>query len=295
MAYLRRMVRKKAPRSRSPKTRKMISPLIGVIHLPPLPGAPGASNLHPTEALRRAGSVAIEEARLLSKAGFGALILENFGDSPFYGKSVPPETVASLAVIAAAVREVTSVPIGINVLRNDAKAALAIAAVTGCDFIRVNVLAGVSATDQGLIEGCAAELLRERSRLGAWIAILADADVKHARSLSMKDLATEIEDLALRAGADGVIITGPTTGRSPETETLDAALSMMKARGIPIWIGSGADSASAARLRKAGFGIIVGSSLRKGGKAGATLDANRIKKFIEAAKGRRGSARSQRK
>jgi membrane complex biogenesis BtpA family protein len=258
--------------------------LIGVLHLPALAGAPGARRLHPAEALRMAGMRAVEEAKALAKAGFGGLILENFGDAPFYKTAVPPETIASLAVIAAAVRESVSIPLGVNVLRNDAKAALAIAAVTGCDFIRVNVLAGVSATDQGLIEGCAAELLRERDRLGAEIAIFADARVKHARSLSADDLSVEIEDLALRSGADGVIITGKTTGRAVERETLEAALLAKRLHRIPIWIGSGANSENIGELRAEGFGVIVGSDLRKGGRAGAPLDGNRMRLFISAAR-----------
>jgi membrane complex biogenesis BtpA family protein len=262
--------------------KKKIPDLIGVIHLPALAGAPGAAGLHPADALREAGMRAVDEARALAKAGFGGVILENFGDAPFYGAHVPAETVASLAVIAAAVRESVSIPVGINVLRNDAKAALAIAAVTGCDFIRVNVLAGVSATDQGLIEGTAAELLRERERLGADVAILADAGVKHARSLSSDDLAVEIEDLALRSGADGVIITGKTTGRFADRETLEAALTAKRLHRISVWIGSGATSENIAEIRREGFGVIVGSDLRKGGRAGAPLDATRVRRFMLA-------------
>ncbi len=250
---------------------------------------------HPADALADAGQAALAEAIALTKAGFSALILENFGDVPFYKNTVPPETIASMAVIAAAVRETTGARIGINVLRNDARAALAIAAVTGCDFVRVNVLAGVSATDQGLVEGHAAEWIRERDRLGASIAILADADVKHARSLSMKNLATEIEDLGLRAGADGVIITGSTTGREPDVETLEAGIAAMKNLGISIWIGSGSTPENVGALRKAGFGVIVGSALRRGGRAGAPLDGARIRKFLEAAKRGNSPARRRKK
>src|SRR5579885_2498212 len=90
--------------------------LIGVIHLPPLAGAPGAARAHPASVLEKAGTRAVGEARLLAKAGFQAVVLENFGDVPFYKDCVPPETIASMAVIAAAVRQAVSCPIGINVL-----------------------------------------------------------------------------------------------------------------------------------------------------------------------------------
>jgi membrane complex biogenesis BtpA family protein len=258
--------------------------LIGVIHLPALPGAPGAAQLHPVDSLRGAAMRAVAEAKALAQAGFDGIILENFGDTPFYKSQVPPETIASLAFIAAAVRETVKIPIGVNVLRNDARAALAIAAVTGCDFIRVNVLVGVVATDQGLIEGQSAELARERDRLGASVAIIADAQVKHARSLSSEDLALEMEEIVLRAGADGVIITGATTGREVSNEAISAATHAMRKLRIPVWVGSGTNAENVSGLRGHGFGIIVGSDLRVRGKAGAALDPARIRAFMKAAR-----------
>ena len=268
--------------------------LIGVIHLPPLAGSPGAAGHHPAAILQKAGTAAVREAQMLSQAGFEGLILENFGDIPFYKDRVPAETIASMAVIAAAVRETTRVPLGINVLRNDAKAALALAAVTGCEFIRVNVLSGVAATDQGMIEGCAAELLRERDRLGADIAILADAHVKHSRSVSSDSMSLAVEEIALRALADGVIITGPTTGRSVDGLHLREASRMARAHKIPLFIGSGATVESLPELRQFADGVIVGSALRAGGRAGAPLDVKRLKEFVRAFYAKKGTRKKGR-
>lgn len=261
---------------------KTLPRLIGVIHLPALGGAPGASDQHPADALQKAGLLAVKEAQLLTRAGFEAIILENFGDAPFYKTQVPPETTASMAVIAAAVREATSLPLGINVLRNDARAALAIATVTGCDFIRINVLNGLVATDQGLIEGQAAELIRERLRLHSDVAILADAHVKHARTLSSDDIGLAVEEAALRSSADGVIVTGDTTGRSVDLEHLARASEVANHHRIPLFIGSGATPENLSSFRGHVHGIIVGSTLRQGGKAGAPLDAKRMKDLVKA-------------
>ncbi len=255
--------------------------LIGVIHLPALAGAPGSRHLDPSTALQEAGSLAVQEAAALSKAGFQALIIENFGDTPFYKSEVPPETIACMSVIAAAVREaVPRAKLGINILRNDARAALAVAAITGCDFIRVNVLSGVVATDQGMIEGQAATLLRERDRLGADIQILADAHVKHATTLSTQDLDLFIEELALRSGADGVIVTGKTTGRLLDLALLKQAHSTAKRIKTPLYIGSGVNADNLEQVAGHTDGIIVGSALRQGGLAGAPLEAKRIREFL---------------
>ena len=264
------------------KTKNKSSLLIGVIHLPPLPGSPGAADLSPEEALSRAGLQAVKEAQVFTKSGFDAIILENFGDIPFYKTQVGPETIASLAVIAAAVRESTPLPLGINVLRNDARSALAIAAVTGADFIRVNVLSGVCATDQGMIEGCAADLMRERIRLNAThIGVLADVLVKHAKTLSSTDLELAMEETALRGGAEGVILTGTTTGRAPNPEQVNEAIRIAEHLNVPLFLGSGTTIESLKTL-SGSVHAIVGSTLRKNGKAGAPLDLNRIKNFVKA-------------
>lgn len=261
-----------------------IPKLIGVIHLPPLAGSPRstAQGELPTHSLQRAGLWAVKEAKLLAQAGFEAVMIENFGDTPFYKTAVPPETLASMAVIAAAVRETVSIPIGINILRNDARSALAVAAVTGCDMIRVNVLSGVAATDQGIVEGDAAFILRERHRLRAEnVAILADVHVKHALSLSSRDIGLAVEETALRSMADAVIVSGATTGRSIDPADLRRAHEVAAKHGISLLIGSGANRENLRQLLDLAHGVIVGSDLRKGGKAGAPLDASRVRSFVK--------------
>jgi membrane complex biogenesis BtpA family protein len=253
--------------------------LIGVIHLQPLPGAPGRSTDTPVEVLQEVGAQAVEEARCFAEAGYDGIILENFGDAPFYKSQVPPETVASLSIVAAAVREVFDGAIGINVLRNDARAALAIAAVTGCDFIRVNVFSGVAATDQGFIEGEAAFLVRERERLQAPVAILADVHVKHAVTFSSIQIDLAVEELCSRACVDGVIVSGRTTGRLLEWEALKAASRTARHQGVPLYLGSGAQIEHLAELVPWVDGIIVGSALRERGVAGSPLQKEQVEAF----------------
>jgi uncharacterized protein len=264
------------------KLMRSLPSLIGVIHLPPLAGAPGTAGEHPASVLEHAGLLAVREARLLTQAGFEGIIIENFGDTPFYKDKVPAETIASMGIIAAAVRETSRLPLGINVLRNDARAALGIAAVTACDFIRVNVLSGVVATDQGLIEGDAAHLLRERERLGADVAILADVHVKHAKTLSSDSIALSIEETALRSRADGVIITGETTGRAVDPQKLRQASQIAKAKRIPLFIGSGVTVESLPEIATLVTGIIIGSALRKGARAGAPMEEKRLREIVKA-------------
>lgn len=258
--------------------------LVAVVHLPGLPGSPAAHGLHPGDALARAGDRALKEAAALARAGFDGLILENFGDAPFFAERVPPETIASLAILVAAAREAFPGRLGVNVLRNDGHAAQAIAAVAGADFFRLNVASGVYATDQGLIQGRAAELSRAGLALGSDARLWADVLVKHARPLSTSEMELAVEEAALRAGASAVIVSGTTTGRAVGAEALGEAARAARACGVPLYIGSGATADNARALLGQAHGLIVSSALRVGGRAGAPLDPARVRAFVRAAR-----------
>ncbi len=184
-----------------------------MLHLPPLPGAPRyARDLEP---IRRR---ALDDAAALVEGGVDGLMLENFGDTPFFPGRVPPEVVACMTRVAREVRQRFDVPLGVNVLRNDGCSALAVAHAAGAAFIRVNVLCGARVADQGIIEGIAHELLRQRVLLDApEIRILADVNVKHSMPLGVSQpLRQQVADLIERGGADAVIVSGAGTGEATD-------------------------------------------------------------------------------
>lgn len=252
--------------------------LVGVIHLPALPGSPRAE-LSALECARAAGRC----ARALAHAGFDAIVVENFGDAPFFAGRVPPVTVAAMTAAALAVREAAPEPkLGINVLRNDAESALAVAVCTEASFVRVNVHTGARVTDQGVIEGRAAETMRARRALGATsVAVWADVDVKHSASLGApRPLAQEVEDTTLRALADAVLVTGEGTGKGVDVAKLAA---VKKAAGrAPVYVASGTTIDTLATLRPYADGVIVGSALRVGGTPGGAVDPELAKRFAAA-------------
>jgi membrane complex biogenesis BtpA family protein len=252
-------------------------PIVGVVHLQPLPGAPRAAG--PLEAvLERART----DARALAEGGCDGLIVENFGDAPFLPGPVGPETVAALAVAA---RELASLglPLGVNVLRNDARAALGIAAVTGARFIRVNVHTGVMATDQGLIEGRAHETLRLRRALGADVKVFADVQVKHAAPVGPRDVAQAVRDAVHRGLADAVIVTGPGTGQAVDLAELRAARAAA-GPGTPLFAGSGVTAATAREVLALADGAIVGTAFERDGVSGNPVDVARVRALVQAAK-----------
>lgn len=251
-------------------------PLIGMVHLPPLPGAPAWGGSMESIIER-----AVTDAEALENAGFDGIIVENYSDVPFFRGPVPAETVAGLTSCVGAVREAVSLPVGVNVLRNDARAAMGIAVATRSRFIRVNVHTGSMWTDQGLIEGAAAETLRVRAALGSDVAVLADVHVKHATPPAGSRIEDAAADAWHRGRANALVVSGPGTGR--ETCLDDVERIRGAVPNAPVFIGSGATLGSVSGLLALADGIIVGSAVMTDGEAGAGVDPARAAAFVEAA------------
>ncbi len=252
-------------------------PVIGVVHLLPLPGSPFFRG-----SLDEVFHRALSDATALARGGVDGIIVENLGDAPFTRGRVKPHVVAFMTAVIERIRLDLSLPIGVNVLRNDALSAMGIAAATGASFIRVNVLTGAMVTDQGIIQGESYELLRYRDAIRANdVAIFADIMVKHAYPLGNQyDPIQSARDTFGRGGADALIITGSETGSSADP-TLLAKLK----KAVPearILVGSGINPENIASFSEAD-GFIVGTALKFDGKVENPVDVDRVKELVRAA------------
>jgi membrane complex biogenesis BtpA family protein len=251
-------------------------PLIGMLHLPALPGSP-----HYGGSMKDVIDAALHDTQILSAAGFAGLILENLGDAPYYPDHVPAETVAAMSVVAAHVRRQTKLPVGVNVLRNDAQSAMAIAAAATLQFIRVNILIGTSVTDQGVISGQAHLVARTRQRLRTEnVLIFADIRVKHAAPLVDRELAQEIDDLFERALAEAIIVSGTGSGKPVDANFLREVKKLSGDQ--PVLIGSGLNLENAKALLAVADGAIIGSSIKIDGQIHSRIDGARARRLMES-------------
>ncbi|MCA9245280.1 MAG: BtpA/SgcQ family protein [Phycisphaerales bacterium] len=256
--------------------------IIGMVHLPPLPGAPGYRRDW-SDIRRRA----IADARALVAGGVHGLMIENFGDAPFYPGRVPAHVVAHVTAIAADVRAVSDLPLGVQILRNDAVSAIGAAHAAGADFVRVNVLCGARLTDQGVISGVAHELLRERAMLGAErIRIFADVNVKHSTPLGPpRPIADEVADMVKRGGADAIIVSGTATGAAAdisEARDVREAVNRISQPRALVVIGSGVTTGNVRELSDVADAAIVGTSLKVDGVSTNPVDPARVAALIAA-------------
>jgi hypothetical protein len=249
--------------------------LIGVVHLRPLPGSPRfAGNL------RELLDFAVADARAYERGGAHAVFIENFGDVPFTKTNVAPDTIAAMTAAGCAVRAAVKLPIGFNVLRNDARAALALCAACGGSFIRVNVHTGAMLTDQGLIEGDAYHTLRYRERIHPGAEIFADVHVKHAVPLGGWTIEDSAHDTVERGLADALIVSGVGTGQAADIADVERVR-----RACPktkLLLGSGVNAANVKYYLRFADGVIVGSSLKRDGKLANPVDPKRVAALLRA-------------
>jgi membrane complex biogenesis BtpA family protein len=236
--------------------------VFGMVHLGALPGAPLFSSLD--AVIERA----VRDARALRDGGCDGFVVENFGDRPFTRGRVEAETVAAMTRVIAEIASEVRLPFGVNVLRNDALSALAIATATGAAFIRINVHTGAMLTDQGIIEGDAYATLRKRAALAPNVLIFADHLVKHATPLADVDPLQSARDLRLRGLADALIVTGAETGAAADPARLRNLRDHID--DVPLLLGSGLNAANARDFADAD-GAIVGTSIQRDGAVDTTL------------------------
>jgi membrane complex biogenesis BtpA family protein len=249
-------------------------PLIACIHLLPLPGSPRYDgNIHAVY------DTALAEARLFARYPIDALIVENFRDMPFYPGRLPAETVAALAAVTREIVNAVPLPVGVNALRNDSQAAVAIATAAAAHFIRVNVHMDAVVADQGILQGASYDTLRLRAALRSKVLIFADVGVKHATPLASRGLALETRDLTERGLVDALIVSGALTGAVTDPKDVEI---VRQHTHLPLLIGSGATPENLSAVYDKVEGFIVGSYFKQDGWADNLVDAVRVKRFTEA-------------
>jgi membrane complex biogenesis BtpA family protein len=255
-------------------------PIIGMVHLWPLPGAPGYTGYPIATIIDHA----LYDAEALIKGGVDGLVVENMWDWPYYvAAQVKPEAMTAQAVAARRVVEAVDVPVGINVIHNGGLVTLAIAVAAGAHFIRVCILTGARLWDTGELDhGNVADLLRKRKELYAeHIKLFADVDKKHSVPFPGVDLETHIEWTRFY-GADALIVSGRMTGSAPDVAKVARAKELAGDR--PVLLGSGTDERNIVEFLRYADGAIVGSSLKVDGIMENPVDVERVRRYVAAAR-----------
>ena len=253
--------------------------LIGMIHVRPTPASPGNTG----ESVEVLAAVASQEARILTDTGFDAVIIENMHDAPYvHGDRLGPEVVSAMTRVGLEVQHATELPIGVQILSGGNRQALAVAQAIGGGFIRCENFVYAHVADEGLLgEAEAGALLRYRRTIEAQsIRVFCDIKKKHASHAITADIPlSECVRGAEFFGADGVIITGPSTGRPTD---LADVIEARRATSLPLLIGSGVTPETAPGLLEHADALIVGSAIKADGHWANAIDPARCEAMVNS-------------
>lgn len=251
--------------------------VLGMIHLPPLPGAPyygGSMNDVIEHALR--------DAETLAKNGVNSMIIENLGDYPYFPETEECETVAAMTRVALEIRKRYDMPLGINILRNSWKAAIAVAYLADCQFIRLNILTDAYVTDQGIITGAAHLATRYRKAIGAdKVKFFCDIYAKHGGPIVKRDLTIVAGEMVHRGMADAIIISEGDSSMAPSLEKIEKVKNALP--DTPIFLGSGM-SLKTADILKHVDGTVFGFGTKPSGDMNDPVDGPTVKAFVDKVK-----------
>lgn len=252
-------------------------PVIGVIHLKPLPGAP----LYEGASVEEISEKAVSDAKVMADNGIDGLIIENFGDKMFQ-KTVGPETVAAMTYISRDIKNEVNIPIGICALQSDAISSIAIAKAVQGAFVRVPYYTETSVVDTGTMESIAAAALRYRKFINADVRIFADVHIKHSYPLMQRPIEYAAEDSYHRGLADAIIITGRKTGGDTNPDDVRRVREALPE--LPLVVGSGVNEENVEKYISMVDSIIIATGLNYGGEVEAGPDPSRIRSFMNKIK-----------
>ena len=252
-------------------------PVIGMVHLAALPGAPlFAGDL---EAIVAAAG---RDLDALQAAGFDAVMFGNENDRP-YQLCVGAEAVAAMAYVVGRLRERVAVPFGVDVLW-DPLATVRLAAATGAAFAR-EIFTGAYASDMGVWSPDAGAARREAARLGrADLVTLYNVSAEFAGPLDPRPLADRARSAVMSSVPDAVLVSGAITGEAARMEDLEAVVAAVD---VPVLANTGVRHETVAEVLRVAHGCVVGSALKEGGDTWAPVDPERAADFMARARAAR--------
>ena len=251
-------------------------PVVGMVQLGALPGG----SRYRGGAIGPLLGAALADAEMLGKQGIDALMVQNLGDIPVAHR-VTEVQVAWMTRIASEVRAAARIPVGLNLLENDAEAMMAVASAAGADFVRIKVFVGAMMTPFGIETAQAHAAIKARNSWDAdHVAIFADVHDRTGNPIASGGFAEDLDFAVRLGGADGLVLTGKSYA-----ETLAFIKTARSKLGpIPILVGGGVSAGNFAEVAAVADGVIVSSSLKSSGDAFGKFDPGKVKAFMDEAR-----------
>src|SRR3954470_3171710 len=217
--------------------------IIGMVHLPALPGSPLYDNAGGMGAIR---DWVKRDLDALQAGGIDAVMFCNENDRP-YRLDAGFASVAAITDVVASVREELMVAFGVNVLW-DPKATLAVAKATGARFCR-EIFTGAFAGDFGLWVRSAGDSARYRREIGADdVRLIFNINAEFAAPIAPRPVAQLARSVVFSSSPDAICVSGAITSQAAEASEVAEVAQAISGTGVPVLINTGFKIENAAAL-----------------------------------------------
>ena len=259
------------------RTFPVARPVIGMLHLKPLPGDPhydaGTGLASVLEHARR-------DLSALQDGGVDAVLISNEFSLPYLTRTEPITTITMARIIGELMPEIEK-PFGVNVLW-DGKASIDLAAATGARFVR-EIFSGVYASDFGLWDTNVGETARHRVRAGATgVGLLFNIVPEAASYLGDRQLADIARSTVFNARPDALCVSGLTAG--VPTDTCALRIVKQAVPDTPVLVNTGVCDTNIAKQFAYADGAVVGTFFKKDGIFDNPVDPERVRRLVAIAR-----------
>lgn len=248
-------------------------PIIGLLHLPSLPGDPFYGG-DMKEVVRRA----TEDLISLQDGGVDGFLITNEFSMPYPHKA-EIVTCAAMARVFGEISHLIRIPFGIEAI-HDGPACMELCAATGASFTRC-LFTGAWSSDLGLHIHDIAETLRVRHELRQDdLNLCYFINGEGSTALDTRSLADKAKSMLFQCKPEAFVVAGSMAGHEPDTSQIAMVKEISGARA-PVFCGTGFNYDNCETILAVADGAFVGSSFKKDGVFENPIDQGRVERLME--------------
>ena len=261
-------------------------PIIAVLHIRAMPGSPRFGK-EDVGTLREIIDIARRDLNFLQAGGVDAIDFANEYDIPRYGnKEYPNHKTAIMSRIIGEIYNDIRVPYGVNIA-SDVTATLDLAKATESTFIR-STISGAFAGVGGITSNDYGPVSRHQMYLGLDdLKIFTSMNPERCKDIVERSVEERVRSLKFNCAPAGICVGGAAAGTYSDVDLLKEVKKY--AGDTPVMCNTGMRAETVADLLEISDGGFVGTTFKKNGEFFETVDPQRVKDFMAAAKKARGS------
>jgi membrane complex biogenesis BtpA family protein len=249
-------------------------PIIAMCHLRAMPGDP---DYDPQKGISWVLENARRDLTALQEGGVNGVMFSNEFSVPYLTKVEPIVTVTMARVIGE-LKELISVPFGVNVLW-DPFASLDLAVATDALFVR-EIFTGVYASDFGIWNtNCGAVVRHQHAIHGQKVKRLYNIVPEAAAYLADRDVAEIARSTVFNGKPDALCVSGLIAGAQTSSSTLQKVK-----EAVPqtvVLANTGVSLANVEEQLSIADGAVVGTTFKRDGYVWNEVDKARVKAFMQ--------------